>query len=101
MNPDELICNTWYVVYSKETKKVVGEIVFTSYDKTKDSITVSHAIPLTLRKLCLMSVLEDVSSYEFRRIEDLKYPKGHTHAKSPYYLRSWDALDIKTPQDKQ
>jgi hypothetical protein len=92
MKPEELVRNTWYVMYSKETKKVVGEIVFTSYDKIKDTMEVSHAIPLALKKKCLMSVLQGVSAYEFRRVDDLKYPKGHIHAKSPYYLRSWDAL---------
>jgi hypothetical protein len=92
MTPEELVRNTWYVVYLKGTKKVIGEIVFTSYDKAKDSLVVSHAIPLALRKVCVESVLQGCSKYEYRRVEDLKYPKGHVHASSPYYLRSWDAL---------
>lgn len=92
MNPEELVRNTWYIVYSKETKKVIGEIIFTSYDKVKDSICVSHAIPHALKKECLESVLQNASSYEYRRVDDLKYKKGHVHAKSPYYMRSWDAI---------
>ncbi len=92
MNPEELVKNTWYIVYSKETQKVVGEIVFTSYDKSKDSLVVSHAIPSALKKICVESVLKEGSKYEYRRIDDLKYPRGHIHAKSPYYLRSWDGI---------
>jgi len=92
MNPEELVKNTWYIVYSKETQKVVGEIVFTSYDKSNDSLVVSHAIPMALKKICVESVLKEGSKYEYRRIDDLKYPRGHIHAKSPYYLRSWDGI---------
>jgi hypothetical protein len=93
MNPDALVQNTWYIVYSKETKKVVGEIVFTSYDKEKDSIIVSHAIPEAFRKICFQSMLQGASDYEFKRVEDLRYPKHHIHARSPYYMKSWDALE--------
>jgi hypothetical protein len=92
MNPEELIRNTWYIVYLKGTKKVIGEIVFTSYDKAKDTLTVSHAIPLALRKMCVESVLQGASLYEYRRVGDLKYPRGHVHASSPYYMRSWDGI---------
>lgn len=92
MNPEELVRNTWYVVYLKGTKKVIGEIVFTSYDKVKDSIVVSHAIPFALKKICVESMLQGCSNYEYRRVNELNYPKGHIAAKSPYYLRSWDAL---------
>jgi hypothetical protein len=93
MNPGNLTQNTWYIVYSKETKKVVGEIVFSSYNKEKDSIVVSHAIPLAFRKNCLESVLKGVSKYEFKRVEDLKFSKDHVHTRSPYYMKSWDALE--------
>ncbi len=92
MTPEELVRNTWYVVYLKGTKKVIGEIVFTSYDKVKDSIVVIHAIPLALRKVCVESMLQGASLYEYRRVGDLKYPRGHIPVSSPYYLRSWDAL---------
>jgi hypothetical protein len=85
MTPEDLVRNTWYVVYLKETKKVIGEIVFTSYNKGKDSIMVSHAIPLALRKMCVESMLQECSKYEYRRVEDLKYPKGHVNATSPFY----------------
>jgi hypothetical protein len=104
MNPEELVRNTWYIVYSKESKKIVGEIVsqgrqlacgeiiFTSYDKVNDSIMVSHAIPSAFKKICKESILQEASKYEYRRVGDLNYPKGHVHAKSPYYMRSWDAV---------
>ncbi len=92
MNPEELMRNTWYIVYSKENQKVVGEIVFTSYDKSKDSLVVNHAIPMALKKICLQSMLQEASKYEYRRVDDLKYPKGHTHATSPFYMRSWDGI---------
>jgi hypothetical protein len=92
MNPDALVQNTWYIVYSKETKKVVGEIVFTSYNKEKDSIVVSHAIPEAFRKICFQSMLQGASTYEFKRVEDLKFRKDHVHTRSPYYMKSWDAL---------
>ncbi len=92
MNPGNLTQNTWYIVYSKETKKVVGEIVFSSYNKEKDSIVVSHAIPLAFKKICSQSILQNASEYEFKRVEDLKYPKHHLHSRSPYYMKSWDAL---------
>ena len=93
MNPEDLVQNTWYIVYLKETQKIVGEIVFTSYNKEKDSIIVSHAIPSALKKICVESVLKNVSKYEFKQVEDLKYPKNHVHARNPFYMKSWDALD--------
>ncbi len=92
MKPEELVQNTWYIVFFKGTTKVVGEFVFTSYDKEKDSILTFHAIPLAFRKLCVAGQLSDASSYDYCTIQGLKYPKDHIHAKSGFYLRSLDAL---------
>jgi hypothetical protein len=90
--PGELVRNTWYIVFFKGTKKVAGEIIFTSYNLSQDSIRVNHVIPFQLQKICIGDTLPNASQYEYCRAEELHYPHGHIHAKSPFYLKSWDAI---------
>ncbi len=90
--PEELTRNTWYIVFHKGTKKVAGEIVFTSYLKDTDSIRVNYAIPYRFEKICVEGRLPNASNYDFKRAAELRYPRGHVQAKSPFYMKSWDAL---------
>ncbi len=90
--PEELVRNTWYIVFHRGTKKVAGEIVFTSYNTLHDSIRVNHAIPYRFEKICVGGTLCNASNYEYCRAAELRYPRGHVQTKSPFYMKSWDDL---------
>lgn len=92
-DPKDLIINGWYTVFVKGTKKVLGEVVFTSYDSEKDTITYKHIVHAPLKKLCEGDKLLQASSYDYCYVSQLPFPPGYVvHTRNPFYCRSFDAL---------
>jgi hypothetical protein len=92
-DPEKLCMNTWYVIFIKGTRRVAGEFVISSYDKTKDEIKVLHVVNAPLKKLCPCGFFKNASNYDYCKVTDLPFPKGYPkYTKNPYYCRSLDAL---------